>query len=111
MDAIEEFLDSIIREGLLYEFTPREMFGELLETVKRRKMNFGGVRITVRKMGRPNPMRSMRARMTARRFAGKRRIAMRRYARSSKAKRMRMIVSRYRKSHPKPRSFRPRRRR
>jgi hypothetical protein len=103
MQLVKEYIDLIIEESLLEDASAEDMFSLLLETVKRRKMNVGGVRMTIRKYGRPNQMKSIKAKLTARRFASKRRLAMRKYSRSAKAKRTRMIVSRFRKAHPHPR--------
>lgn len=74
----------------------------LQETVKRRKMKIGGINVTIRKSGRPNPMRSRRAKLAARRHAASRRVAARKFSRSAKARQMRRVVSsmRARRSGP-----------
>jgi hypothetical protein len=82
-------------------------FVTLLETVKRRRMKIGGVNVTMRKTGRPNPQRSMKAKLAARRHASKRKQAARKFNRSAKAKNMRRVMGRVRKT--KGGASRPRR--
>jgi len=87
----------------------------LMEVVRRRRRKVGGFNVTVRKIGRPNPARSMKARQTARRFASKRKMAARRFSRSSRGKRMRQVMRQVRRSkggsRPRPRRSGPPRRR
>jgi hypothetical protein len=81
----------------------------LSEAVRRVRIKRGGVNVTVRKTGRPNPMRSQRAKMSARRNSAKRKAAAKRFARSPKAKQMRRVMSTIRRS--KARTARPKIRR
>ena len=86
---------------------PDEEVVSLVEAVRRVRIKRGGVNITIRKTGRPNPARSMRAKMSARRNSSKRRAAARRFARSPKARQMRRVMGQLRKSSKASRPKRP----
>jgi len=110
-DVIEEFLcngcspSQIARLFLDEEF---QITGEdgglhsLVEVVRRRRMKIGGVNITTRKMGRPDPARSAKAKRSARMHASTRKAAARKFARSSQGKNMRRVVSRVRANRRGP---------
>jgi hypothetical protein len=78
---------------------------ELLETVRRVRRKVGGINVTMRKTGRPNPIKSQRAKRAARAHKARRMAAMRRFQRSPKARQMRRVMARVRKTkrHAGPR--------
>lgn len=96
LDA-EQIAGILLDEDYCVEDDDGEMY-TLSEAVKRRKMKIGGVNVTIRKTGRPNPQRSMKAKLAARRHASKRKQAARKFNRSAKAKSMRRVMKRVRKS-------------
>lgn len=124
-EAIAELLDDgldaaqIARVLLDEDFRIEDEDGDmvsLLEVVRRRRIRVGGINVTVRKTGRPNPQRSLKAKMSARRHRASRMRASRKFNRSAKARKMRRVMSRVRKSrrgrpitrrHGPPRRGRP----
>lgn len=110
----EDYSEGQIATLLLAEDTNMFVNGEylpLLETVKRIRRRVGGFNRTVRKTGRPNPQRSIRARLAARRFASKRKMAARKFARSPRGKRLHKMLSTERRRKSAGSVRRPRRRR
>ena len=121
-------LDEFLTKGLVEGYTEEQIAALLLdedcvlhgpddtvvvlsEAVRRVRIKRGGVNITVRKTGRPNPARSQRAKMSARRNSAKRRAAARRFARSPKARQMRRVMGQMRRSKSASRPKRPKIRR
>jgi len=103
-----EKLDTFITEMLARDFTEGQIAELLLfeddvltETVRRVRRKVSGINVTMRKTGRPNPLRSQRAKRAARAHRASRLQAMRRFQRSPKAKQMRRVMSRVRKTKPR----------
>ena len=108
LDAfLTDMLGKGLNEGEIAELLLFEDF-QLAETVKRVRRKVSGINVTVRKVGRPNPLRSQKAKRAARAHRATRAAANRRFQRSPKAKQMRRVMSRVRKTKPK-RLSRPKR--
>lgn len=112
MNPLEK-LDAFIVEMLAHDLSEAEIAEvllfedfdlnnvELLETVKRIRRRVSGINVTMRKTGRPNPLKSQKAKRAARAHKASRQQAMRRFQRSPKAKQMRRVMSRMRKTKPR----------
>ena len=92
-----DYLDNIL--GWLV----RESEVSLEESITRRRINIGGVNITVRKTGRKDPIRSMRMKRVAARSRSSRRRAMMIYNRSPRARLVRQTLKRFRGTRGKRR--------
>lgn len=112
-ELLDAFIVEMLAEGLTEEqiatallfediqLGPMEEPVSLLETVKRVRRKIGGINVTYRKTGRPNPLRSQKAKRAARAHKASRMQAMRRFQRSPKARQMRRVMARVRKTKPK----------